>query len=255
MKIMKKIGVGLLLFVAALILLGISLFAADKIQQYRADSFARSKIPAARNEAEDKGDAEIERKNEFILQNKLGDTRIGSAKVDVCSNGHDDGGWMIQNWYQQCELRYIEGFSTPHTKESFIQAITQLSSTNTLFIDDSIIREAGSGFELYPNQCRLYSGETQWGFLSITFLPAGYKPTSVDVYSADGCIIPGQKLSDPDYPIGEAVMKMFRGFNANSLDHTKAQVWITLRDVYYDEDTGCTGILCDNPRPKPIQAP
>ena len=250
MRILRNIALGFLIIIVLIFCIIAGFFVFEKIQQHRADSAARTALPGERARAEKEDDAAVEKRVDFLEQSGLVSDRIGSAKVDTCYGDHDDAGWMISSWYQECQLKYIEGFSTNLPKDTLLSSMAQLPDATKLF-GEQVLSEYS--FDNYPSGCVVYRSVDTKQAIEVVYLPQDYNSAVVEEYSS--CNIPKQGDRYAGAIASESATKVFRSFNPNALSHAKAQVWVVVSDTYYHEDLGCTGILCDNPRPKPIQAP
>lgn len=158
------------------------------------------------------------------------DENIASSKIDVCYLTHTDSGWMINHWYQNCYLRYVEGFTVSKVQSTQrTQPLTQNCGLN----------QQGSVEESY----------------SFLFRPAGAQS------QAYHCKIPNPlqgtwSVRGPVRLDNELVTKVYRSFDPRKITNEKDQQWIILEKHYYKESLGCAGILfCDSPRAKAIIGP
>ena len=196
---------------------------------------ANRDIASSRSVAEKEADKKVER-NITYLKTSLGvSNTIGSSKIDICYLNHNDQGWMIASWYQDCYIRYIDGFETT-------LSIDEVKAK--IFSDPNSKKLLSSENDFGPRGCRLYE--------SIYYIPSNYVGNDYDcevpnqlqgTWSVRGAITQDSELST----------KTYRKFDYLSVKKSINQIWVITEDHYYSEELNCgVGILCPSPRKEPV---
>lgn len=213
---------------------------------------APQKIASSRSSTEQTADKRLEQIAKLITHAGITDKQIASSKIDVCYVTHSDQGWFAYTYYQDCYLRYVQGYTTKLSKDELKRKLLAQPEAQSLF------NKENSNSTTVIDDCELYqkafTDTTNKGELI-------YRPANVtnDEYS---CKVPNplQGLFSVKGPIvldDELAIKIYRNYDTTKIDNSSNQFWFTFDEYYYHEDLGCNagGIFCDNPRPKPIQAP
>lgn len=241
MTLKKKILIALLIIVSVP-----ALFVVVNIaDNYRKSIAAESKIKNARQTAEIVSDEKIKEATNILKELGIATDSLGSSKTDVCYVNHRDQGWFAASWYQDCYIRYVDGFTTKLSRDEVMQRLTSNIKTPAYF---------GQSYSVSVNRgvsnCGLFEEEYK---TTLLYRPANYR---LDHYS---CEIPNplQALWSVKGPIvsdDELSVKAYRTFDIDEVDNSKNQVWIMFDDHYYHEDLGCGvgAVFCNNPRSKPV---
>jgi hypothetical protein len=196
---------------------------------------AKNEIVKQRQDSEKASESQVKSNTEYIKET-LGVTKnIGSSKIDVCYLNHSDGGWMIAYWYQDCYLRYVDGFETSLSRDEVIARIVANPKSKELF---------SSEYDYGPDGCLIYQ--------RLFYVPANYAGMDYDcfvpnqlqgIWSVRGAITNDGKLST----------KKYRSFDNEMVNRTVNIIWVTHEDHYYHEQLGCgIGLFCSSPRAKPV---
>lgn len=241
----KKKG---LLIALAILLLPVVYLAASLavtfVRQTITTSAARDKVAQAREGALLKSDAAFSNQIAVLKRAGLIDHEVASSKVDVCYVTHSDRGWFAANWYQECYLRYVAGFTTLAGE---VVVTSELS-------DAFGIIERGS--EFFP--CELAKKDYKE---TLRYRPANIATANETNSVPSGCDIPGQiqgtgSVLGPIMLDSELATKTFSSYDPETIDNTQNQLWVIHEDHYYTEELGCgVGVFCTNPRSTPVQAP
>lgn len=209
--------------------------------QFRAHA-AKGEVTTALAAALPKHDKIVAERTAALQQVGLVGKPVASSKAAVCYIDHEDAGWTVRNWTQECYVRSVVGFYTAYDKTEALQKIAGLNT---------IVGEVPSAYMQSVDSCLLAAinyAETA------LFLPA-----NTPAQRSRDCSIPDQLDSralvytniDPRPGI-----KTFQSFDTANLDTNQNQIWISVDTDYYHEDLGCgLGVLCMSPRAKAVQAP
>lgn len=255
-SLLKKIIIIISLSILGLLTLAILAFFVQsylrKQEISKQTKAAPQKIANSRSSTEQTADKKLEQITSLITQAGITDKQIASSKIDVCYVTHADQGWFAYTYYQDCYLRYVQGYTTKLSKDELKRKLLAQPEAQNLFNkENSNPTAAFEDCELYQ---KAFTDTTNKGELI-------YRPANVtnDEYS---CKVPNplQGLFSVKGPIildNELATKTYRTFDATKIDNSTNQFWFSFDEYYYHEGLGCSagGIFCDNPRPKPIQAP
>lgn len=210
------------------------------------------KIAASRSTAERTADKKLEQIENLVAQAGITDKQIASSKIDICYVTHTDQGWTVSSYYQDCYLRYIQGYTTKLSKDELKQKLLAQQEAQTLF------NEEYRSLAAVLDECELYHE-------ALTFTPSKgeltYRPANVtdEEYS---CKVPNPlrglwSVRGPFIIDDALAAKIYRTYDITRIDNSTNQFWLSFDEHYYHEDLGCIigGIFCGNPRPTPIQAP
>ena len=212
---------------------------------FRKNIIADKEIQIARQLAEGLTDKKVSEAKNLLTESGIAVDDIESSKIDVCYVNHSDAGWMASNWYQDCYLRYVNGFATDLASQDVKQMLMTNPKTSAYFGDEDAV--------LIFTQ-RLYCGLFEKDH-STTLV---YRPANLG-YDEDGCEIPSpyQSVSSVRGPIildDELSVRTYKIFNPLEVDNSRNQIWTIFDEHYYHEELGCgTGfIFCSNPRSTPV---
>jgi hypothetical protein len=249
-KILVIIGLfilGLITLVILALLIETHLRKQDINQQSKS---APQKILSSRSEAERTADKKLGQIENLITRTGITDKQIASSKIDACYVAHADQGWFAYTYYQDCYLRYVQGYTTKLSKSELKQKLLAQPDAVILFG-----KENGTP-TIYDN-CKLYQKASTAVANKVELI---YRPANVtsDEYT---CRVPdplkGLFSASASVLDEELATKIYRDYDATKIDNSLNQFWFYFDEHHYHEDLGCgTNLLiCDNPRPKPIQAP
>lgn len=167
---------------------------------------------------------------------------MASSKVDVCYVTHADIGWFVHSWYQECYVRYLEGYYTTADGTDILNKAQLLAGS---------FGKLQTEYRRSSFPCDIFeSGDSE---------TLRYRSTAPHDNDAFSCGLPRQ--TSGTYPSYDEFddkysIKTYREFDPASIDLSKRQLWIIIQPkLYYDEDLGCRmSIFCENPRSMPIQA-
>jgi hypothetical protein len=241
MSVKKKLGIAILVLVSLPIIYTVFSTAKQALVTHR----AKAKVTAARLNVESSADQKVAQFEAALVSSGIATTKIASSKVDVCYVDHRDQGWFAANWYQDCYLRYVNGYETNYSKKYIKENINSTESlrseTGTLLDNDQ------SSF------CKLISLEFRK--INLVYMPSGI------IRSLDyECIIPspiqGDSTITPAILDKNLAIRTYVSFDSKSIPNSNNQVWFEYDAFYYHEDLGCgfDFIFCGNPRDKPAQA-
>lgn len=240
MKNKKK----LLIIFGIILLVPIVLILLDYANQYHKYVSAKSKVAEARTKAMPDFNQKSATAAAALRQAGLITIPLASSKVDVCYVTHEDQGWFAANWYQDCYLRYVQGFETTATKTEALQKVSSLSD---------IFGEPQDS----PNAQTVFKCELAESNFKET---VRYRPAGSPISSLNECGIPDQlqgvfSVKGPIMLDNELSAKSYDSFNPVTVDNSKNQIWVMSDTYYYHEELGCGfGIFCANPRSKPARA-
>lgn len=205
---------------------------------------AKPKIGAARTSALSRLEDKTSQAVQALKQKGLVAAPIASAVADVCFVTHQDIGFTIAGWYQDCYVRSVQGFQTAATHQQALQAITSQQSY--------FGKADATDYLQSVNACQLSEDDNRE---FVRYRPAGSRASDYDcgipdqlqgTFSVNGPIISDKDLS----------AKKFSSFNPSAIGSSTNQLWVIFDVDYYHEDLGCAPtVLCGNPRPSPAQAP
>lgn len=231
----------ILISIGILILIPVVYIFIHHVYQLRKTHAANSKVAEARSEALKRVDQEIAGKVEALKQAGLVTDGIAFSKTDICYITHEDQGWFASNWYQDCYIRYVQGFTTDLSKEEALQKAGTLSEYFGDLPDDYL---------QLVNRCELAADSRRE--------TARYRPAGSPIYDrADDCGIPNQlqatwSVRGPGMLDDQLSVHRYSSFDSATIGSLSDQVWIMSDTHYYHEDLGCGfGIFCESPRSKP----
>lgn len=206
---------------------------------------AHDKVNALRLEAEKGADSKLNDVTRYLNQKNLVGEKIASSKVDVCYLNHEDQGWVASNWYQDCYIRYTQGYVTQSTKVEVLRDVLKNSKGSTYFGEINQYAITGSGTD-----CDLFEKDYK---STLIYLPAGSLKNDFEcqipnpiqgTFTVRGPIILDRKLS----------ARAYRTFDVDEISRENDQLWIQFDEYYYHEDLGCQvlSIFCSSPRAGPV---
>lgn len=222
----------------------------DKIQTQNAYSL----VETARQESLITSDEHFEEQKKLIY-NLGGDTKsVMLSKKDICFIAHNDAGWTVTDYYQECYIRYVQLYSTDLSRDSVVQKLSSYTERQKLSSEtlvESLFGRLENNQNISPDvvHCSVYN---DYRSPSLTYIPAGLDITKYK-YAWD-CETPN--LVDnpgPAYAQSQLSVKSYSDIDQSKIDMSKNQLWIMYTTKYYKEALGCgAGLLfCENPRATP----
>lgn len=221
------------------------------LDNYKNSQAAKENIVIARSDAISFVDEKVG--EAIVALNKLGaiTSNLGSSKVDVCYT--DYRGKTANSWYQDCYLRYIEGFSTNLNIDEVRNSLLSDPKSISIFGNDSSLRQTDPD-HLYCTLFDRFNHDNEYR-TELVMIPVNTKgsygecevPNLLQSYgSVKGHIKSNNALS----------VKTYKTFDTSVIDGVQNQIWLVLNKHYYHEELGCAGIIgCFNPRGKPAHPP
>ncbi len=238
----KKAAIALLIILALPFVYALLVFSKQTIKTHS----AKHKVTVARDKIEQSTDQKVANFETALINSGAVGPKLASSKASVCYVTHADQGWFAVNWYQDCYLRYVEGFSTNLSRETFKAKLS--GSTDLL----TAMGELSNEDKFYPSTCVISDRTDKF---KVSYLPINF--TKDEAFSCD---IPNQLqgLTSVDGPIildNELAIKRYVNFDPAPLINNGSQVWFEHDEFYYHEDLGCgiDYVFCGNPRSKPAQ--
>ena len=222
----------------------------DKIQTLNAYSL----VETARQEGLVTSDEHFEEQKKLI-SNLGGETKsVMLSKKDICFIAHNDAGWTVTDYYQECYIRYVQLYSTDLSRDSVVQKLSSYTERQKLSMEtlvESLFGRLENNQNISPDivHCSVYN---DYSGPSLTYIPAGLDITKYK-YAWD-CETPNLVYTPgPAYVQSQLSVKTYSDLDQNKIDTSKNQLWIAYTVKYYDEEIGCgAGILfCNSPRSKP----
>lgn len=245
-----------ILKVAGFILLGLVLlvviarFVVPSVNQYIKTRAAKQKVVEVKLSIEEISDRKFDEKIAALRNAGVIGEQIASSKVDVCYVTHSDRGWLADYWYQDCYIRYVDGYETNLSRALVKQRVLSIPNHEALFGEEDTTAAK-------YNKCSLF-GHLFGQFPDYTVI---YKPLDVDPLTDYSCRVPNplQGLSTVRGPIildSELSALIDRAYNPNEIYTLGNQIWVMHDEFYYNELLGCGAglIFCSNPRKTPVQA-
>ena len=214
--------------------------------QHRNDDAVAATLAAGRRDAEERAERMLADRVEALRAAGIIKDRVGSSKLDVCYLDHEDAGWTVSSWYQNCGLRYVEGFTTGSDRGAAEERILALGAPEDFLLGRSPqFGKAASKLGSLAPPCVLFTDDERGETLR-------YRPSG-----SGGCEVPdptgfGAIHSD------HVSTKEYRTFDPSRLGNDQDQIWLVIDEHYSHEVLGCgvSGIIfCESPRDKPVQAP
>lgn len=217
------------------------------IDGYRKGQIAKDNVVLGRESAESYVDGKVDEAIDTLQKSGVVIDRLGSSKVDVCYI--DYRGKSPDSWYQDCYLRYVEGFSTSLTIDEVRSKLLSNPRSISIFGNDSSKMQTNPDY-LY---CTLFDrfNHTDDYRTELQMIPAntkgGYGECEIpDLLQSYGSVKGHIKLSD------ELSVKEYNTFDSSSIDNSQNQIWLMFNKHYYHEELGCVKtIVCTKPRSKP----
>lgn len=159
---------------------------------------------------------------------------IYSSTVDACYLAHVDSGWIIDYYYQECYLRYIDVFNASLTKDQYTSLVK--ASDNKRSESNTVKRSSDK-----CNDDRLMSG-----------IENG---TDMVFVAADGttsiCTLPNPINGDRvvTYAVNSVVSTQSETGDSQQFTGDKDTIVVTADYSYYKKDIGCKPLtlFCESP--------
>lgn len=153
-----------------------------------------------------------------------------SSKVDTCYTNHNDAGWTISNWYQDCYFRYVDLFQTSLSRAEIMQKLAALPISDTF----------GFPYTFSATACDLYDKRSKPTLSYLTWNLSDTKST-IDcipdlyqgVFTVKGSIVLDKTLA--------AYTHSYRTFTADSVDKNKSYIAMQIDHYYFNGSLGCPG--------------
>lgn len=231
-RTLKKIAVITAVTVIGIIAIILALIAIETLNNQFKSSKVKSKIRVERQIAEKSFQIKLDQKIADLQKQGVIDSNITETKADTCYIDHNDSGWMIQEWYQNCNIKYIGVFSAEYTPNEAFSKLSQVQK-NLIVERCASLEDYSSGFSLL------------------------YRPPNAPEQTFD-CKAP--QVEEQTFDSSEQRRKSTQYYtylNRNRIDNSKSQIWIVYELPYYHETLGCNhiGLSCDPPRSKPTHPP
>ncbi|CAN5121853.1 hypothetical protein BH09PAT3_BH09PAT3_4920 [soil metagenome] len=198
---------------------------------------AKGKVDNARLSIEMASDQKFDAMVKAVKSAGLNITETSTSKYDVCYISSNDRGWFAYNHYQDCYLRYVNGYKTDANKSQ----IYQLAHANPDIFKD--IKD--SEYDQQVSPCLIAEDNV---FELLRFVtPQTQNAQPQDCGKPD----PIEGVSSMSGPAEGIVIKKRSGttVTAQTNDAAQNQLWIQLDMPYYHEDLGCgIGLFCESPR-------
>lgn len=202
-------------------------------------------IAEDRTVAEKKGDAQLKTRIDILNTAGLNKGSLGSSKIDVCYVGTRSLGFVTTGWYQDCYIRYVDGFST----DAFTEEIREKINA----IDGSMLEFWGYTSLPADIDCYVYDKDL---IPDMVFIAKNDSNKRIDCKIPD--TLSGDGAEDKvGIQVSELAVKTYRTFEKNNIMRNSNQIWIVHEERYVHDELGCAGIFslsCENPRPVPISA-
>lgn len=165
-------------------------------------------------------------------------------KIDACYVTHSDTGWVANNWYQDCYIRYTDLFPTCLSRSDIEQKLKASQNTLDSFGKLETFHQKTCDILYRNNDYKPILLYLNW---NLDQGDLGHnckvpKPTQ-GAFTVKGPIVLDKELS----------IQAQRSFNVDDVDKAKKYISMQLDNYYYHESLGCgVGILCPSPRKKPL---
>jgi hypothetical protein len=201
-------------------------------------------IVAARQSAEKSSQKKVDEATNVLHQAGVVATEIASSKVDVCYVTHEDQGFTYGNWYQNCYLRYVNGYTTGLTKGEVKQKLA---------VNPSVVALFGTEDKLSSTSKTPFCGLFEKDYIDTLI----YRPENVASDDYGTCEVPNQfqgslTVQGPILLNDELSVKTYKTFDAVAVGNQQNQIWFMLDEPYYHEELGCGLMFCGNPRGVPV---
>jgi hypothetical protein len=238
----KHIGRNIIIVISLLVLGFICFRIAINITS-RITAFAN--VTTARQQAIISTDKQLASQILALQQAGLIGHLIAQSKLDVCYTDHNDQGWLAANWYQNCYLRYVSGYTTNQDKTAVLEKLTALQGI--------FGQVQNTPYEQQVSPCDLAEINYQES--------VRYRVANSNITESNECGMPDPVQGvfigpDPALESNDQMsVQKFYSYATTHVDNSHDQLWIIHNDSYYHEELGCgIGIFCENPRVRPVQA-
>ena len=227
-----------LLVVAAIIFLPLAYACVQFVSIAIASQTAKHSIAAASKTVMTTSDRQFSSEISTLQRAGFIGAEIAKSKVEVCftDDNHTES-WTDPEWYEECYLRYVDGFVAAQPKSAILND-SSLSSTFGQLQNSAYLQQV--------QPCDI----AEQSYSTTLF----YRPADTPLENnANLCDIPdplqGILSIDPIVLDTDLGVKTYYSYNANSVDNSHDQLWVIHETHFYHKDIGCgVGILCPNPR-------
>ncbi len=259
----------LVIFLAVVAVIVITVFVVTKTSGILKERSVVKDITQKRSVANKTADQTLSNTIEYLRNENVIDKQIAYSKQDICYMGHNDAGWTVTNWRQNCYVRYVVGFEALVDRET---------ARGVLLGNQSIFGEVNTEFGAEIFECelavkRVRDSNNIGSFTTIRHFGADNPPSSDNfncevqgvyqgTFSVYSSITFDSELSiktftDTDlssiHALSDNILTTDTTFVEDLYyDLGKKYLWIEHDENYYNEDVGCGILLCNNPRPEPI---
>lgn len=233
----RKFIIALCIFLVACLLLGALKFS----NQLKANELTSQEITSVRKAAKTAANSKVSVPINELEKMGITSSPTYNSAADICYIDHQDMGWFTRNWYEQCYLHFVSGFTTSLSRDEVMQKISENPTLSSYF--SRILSPKGLGSSVGKDCVLLDSNNGA----EIIYIPANYQPGRRDYK----CTIDLTKGSDSGALSTKPSVKIYYSFDRNTVDSTRNQVWLIYDEYYYNQDLGCSmKPLCLQPRTK-----
>lgn len=249
-----KIFIHILKYIGVLFLLVFIIkFAFPFFKNLYANQTAGKKIDENREQIESKTDQLFNQKINGLVSVGVIGNKIAYSKVDVCYITQSYSGWFTTNYYQDCYLRHIVGYTANFNKESTQDLVENNLNNDALFGKKSNFNK--SKFADRYIECNIFEQEHT---STIIYRPKEAISDKNNLPSTN-CRTPNPlqgtwTVNGPVTLDKDLSVNAYETFDTNQINDSENQVWIVQDKHYYHESLGCGPglIFCSNPRKVPI---